>query len=643
MSAISEFKKLPRTLNASEKDLQFSILSQIGATPDSFQKCPREPIGFRKDIVPSQKDILWNIYLNAGLGGGGNADAAVLEAMTAPIIRLGNGVYAPYIPTADGDDEYGAALMQAVADASDGQQIHVRGILGRKYNVTGTINKGGLRIYATGNPIIRRENGANEQGIIDDGAADLTATNMVFGMYGDATFEYFNTSAGNKLDSRCGAISTRGAASLFYVECRAISTSTDNNTQGDSEADPPVPPGPTVMAGLCEAGRQIIRVQEGAQSQCRGWCWGWTGGSMDTDCPETTADDYGLWSGVSDGKGAIHWHFSGKHVSTGHSEPIYSTSTEPDCAAWYRINLIESGLKSCVFHGGKHYILDNGKILGGVVCSPENCDTQVYVKSQKLQSIATDDLSNDCELVCHRNDGTGVGLLMLEVDIYDCQGQIKHPDRAMFYLAYGYTFFGPGKIIGYTDNLTYHEGGDDEATSTMWKIGGGADATSRQFEFVGVTFDARDTSQGSISFNNGNGTATFAACKFKSGAGVNDINCTPSATRVLSYSGCIGTGTNGTVKCSAATAREAGVLTNTATLDFTSIGALGSQDKTITVTGAAVGDAVAIGLPAAPAAGIVFFGFVSATNTVTIRGMNITGLGVDPASATYRATVFKTS
>ena len=82
------------------------------------------------------------------------------------------------------------------------------------------------------------------------------------------------------------------------------------------------------------------------------------------------------------------------------------------------------------------------------------------------------------------------------------------------------------------------------------------------------------------------------------------------------------------------------VYSATATLDFGSIAAAASSSLTITVTGAATTDAVAIGLPAAPAAGIVFFGFVSSSNTVTIRAMNITALAVDPASATYRATVF---
>lgn len=81
------------------------------------------------------------------------------------------------------------------------------------------------------------------------------------------------------------------------------------------------------------------------------------------------------------------------------------------------------------------------------------------------------------------------------------------------------------------------------------------------------------------------------------------------------------------------------LLSATAILDFGSINAAASADLTITVTGALVGDSVSIGLPAAPDAGIVFFGFVSAANTVTLRAINITGSPVDPASATYRATV----
>lgn len=76
-------------------------------------------------------------------------------------------------------------------------------------------------------------------------------------------------------------------------------------------------------------------------------------------------------------------------------------------------------------------------------------------------------------------------------------------------------------------------------------------------------------------------------------------------------------------------------LTANATLDFASVAAAGQQSLTITVTGAAVGDEVVLALPAAPAAGLVFNAWVSATDTVTVRASNITAAPVDPASASY--------
>jgi hypothetical protein len=82
------------------------------------------------------------------------------------------------------------------------------------------------------------------------------------------------------------------------------------------------------------------------------------------------------------------------------------------------------------------------------------------------------------------------------------------------------------------------------------------------------------------------------------------------------------------------------VLSAAAALDFASIATTASGDLTIAVPGALVGDAVAIGLPAAPTAGLVFMGFVSAADVVTVRAMNITASPIDAASATYRVTVF---
>lgn len=86
----------------------------------------------------------------------------------------------------------------------------------------------------------------------------------------------------------------------------------------------------------------------------------------------------------------------------------------------------------------------------------------------------------------------------------------------------------------------------------------------------------------------------------------------------------------------------ANVLANTATLDFPSIAAASQADLTIAVAGAVVGDEVALGLPAAPAAGLVFNAFVSAANVVTVRATNVTAGAVDAASGAYSVTVFQT-
>jgi hypothetical protein len=83
------------------------------------------------------------------------------------------------------------------------------------------------------------------------------------------------------------------------------------------------------------------------------------------------------------------------------------------------------------------------------------------------------------------------------------------------------------------------------------------------------------------------------------------------------------------------------ILSATATLDFGSIGSNATETLTITVTGAVAGDSVFLGCPAGLDAGLVFCASVTAADTVTVRMHNSTGGAVDPASATFRATVIR--
>jgi hypothetical protein len=84
------------------------------------------------------------------------------------------------------------------------------------------------------------------------------------------------------------------------------------------------------------------------------------------------------------------------------------------------------------------------------------------------------------------------------------------------------------------------------------------------------------------------------------------------------------------------------ILSDTATLDFASIPAQLFEGLTVTVTGASVGDVVAIGIPTAAAVpSSMFTAFVSATDTVTIRAANISLISIDPASGLFKVKVFK--
>jgi hypothetical protein len=82
-------------------------------------------------------------------------------------------------------------------------------------------------------------------------------------------------------------------------------------------------------------------------------------------------------------------------------------------------------------------------------------------------------------------------------------------------------------------------------------------------------------------------------------------------------------------------------LRASASLNFPSMATLTSAELTITVTGAAVGDAVALAPPASVEAGLVWCGRVSAANTVTVRMYNSTASTVDPVAATWGVTVLK--
>lgn len=80
----------------------------------------------------------------------------------------------------------------------------------------------------------------------------------------------------------------------------------------------------------------------------------------------------------------------------------------------------------------------------------------------------------------------------------------------------------------------------------------------------------------------------------------------------------------------------------TATLNFPNTATKTSSDLTITLTGAATGDAVTLGVPnAAVLTNTCYTAWVSGANTVTVRFNNYDNADKDPASAIFKVMVFK--
>lgn len=188
------------------------------------------------------------------------------------------------------------------------------------------------------------------------------------------------------------------------------------------------------------------------------------------------------------------------------------------------------------------------------------------------------------------------------------------------------------------------------ATNTVLNVGNGAKTTSTSGEIVISGTSPREILYESDAGVDGkfwdvivaSGVLSIRTRTDADGAGNNVLTATRSGTTVSGVTIAPALTLSSSVSVGGGTA-VLKILSATATLDFPSISAQSNQDLTVTVTGAAVGDAVFIGLPSAPLAGVVFMGYVSATNTVTVRAMNYTGSSKDPSSATYRVTVFNYS
>ena len=129
------------------------------------------------------------------------------------------------------------------------------------------------------------------------------------------------------------------------------------------------------------------------------------------------------------------------------------------------------------------------------------------------------------------------------------------------------------------------------------------------------------------------GTTTASTAPIKLTAGTNMT--TPEAGAVEFD------GTNYFVTSSTTRFTLAKTLTTTAELDFPNTNGGDQSDLTVSLTNAAVGDVVMLGVPVNSASDGIFFAFVSSANTITVRFLNHKGTAIDPTFGTFRVSIIK--
>jgi hypothetical protein len=169
-------------------------------------------------------------------------------------------------------------------------------------------------------------------------------------------------------------------------------------------------------------------------------------------------------------------------------------------------------------------------------------------------------------------------------------------------------------------------------------MGSSTDAGTYKLQVTGNTYMSGKQSIGTTSntallhLAAGSTTANTAPLKFTSGT-----NLTTPENGAVEYDGTNYFVTSGNTRYALAK-----TLTAAATLDFSSTAAQNSSNLTVTITGAADGDAVSLGVPnAAVNDNSSYSAWVSAANTVTVRFTNNSSGAIDPASGTFRVSVMK--
>jgi hypothetical protein len=206
---------------------------------------------------------------------------------------------------------------------------------------------------------------------------------------------------------------------------------------------------------------------------------------------------------------------------------------------------------------------------------------------------------------------------------------------------------------GTIDNTPIGAGGASTGVFTTVDTGQGAnelyDMDQNVLTTSAVTFDTVDTGQGANELYAMNqdvettDAVTFATVD--TGQGANELY--DMDQNVLTTSGVtfdtLSLSTSLTIGSGGATTAITGHLSATAALNFDLTGAgVTTQDLTIAVTGAALGDTVTLGVPDVSVnQGVLFFAWVDAADSVTVRAVDVDSSNPNPASGTFRVDVWK--
>jgi hypothetical protein len=164
----------------------------------------------------------------------------------------------------------------------------------------------------------------------------------------------------------------------------------------------------------------------------------------------------------------------------------------------------------------------------------------------------------------------------------------------------------------------------------------GTTGTTAKYGIYSVVSGTADKSYAGY-FSASGATNNYAAIFSAGNVGIGDT--TPTALLTVGNGDLFQVSSAGAVVIGAGTSITKH-LSATATLDFADQTSAGCEVLTITVTGAAVGDTVAIGVPnASDTANSTFYGWVSATNTVSVKHCAV--VSGNPASGTFRADVWQ--